>query len=324
MNKFTFILLSIGVLSGCASNVRNDVSLYEQEISNSAHDITVLKSSIAKHNQNMRNYKSSISESNDTIRNSKAKLAKSKLGISKSKRYLSENSDIFVGGRCIRPSLGSKPEPYCETQSEAKEHGLAYCSMSAGCDAAMYVASDELDTFSKRFLASEACSRMVSELKNEGYSSDATAVNALEALSDTGCSNESSGFWSAIGKGLGCMMSASIKIAKIQSYVNCTERKANTCYSSYTNWKDKPEKRKNECLTNVRSIATHSSNIPQYERNIISSLNAVQKNEKNIENSSKSIFVAKKELESKQARNEKYARLLAERKKTIAYKLYGE
>ena len=246
MKKLLVILAAIGTLSGCASSIRNEVNRYEQEISSSEQNISILESRIERESNNISNYQSSISNSTNSIRNIKGRIENARSVISRSKAYLSNHSDVFVNGQCIRPSLGPKPRPYCESRSEAKEHALAYCSMSAGCDAAMLVASDELDTFSKRFLASEACGRMVAELRNEGYSPDSTALNALEALADTGCENESDGFFSGLLKLGSCVMSVSAKLAKIQSYTNCTERKAESCYSSYTSWLTAPESRERE------------------------------------------------------------------------------
>lgn len=322
MKKLLNIILASMILSGCASNVRENINRYEREISSSQHNILILESEIAKENDNIRNYKSSISASEESIKKYKENIDKAKNGLLRARSYLSENSDVFINGQCKRPSLGPQPRPYCESWDEAKEHALAYCSMSAGCDATILFASDELDTFSKRFLASETCSRMVSELQDEGYSPDATAVNALEALSDTGCNNEGSGFFSAIIKGLGCVMSASIKLAKINSYINCTERKAKACYSSYTNWQNKPEKRQRECTVNVKNIAIYKNDIPKYEKWITVKLSSIQGNKKKIENSSNTLSVVKQSLEREKDSHERYTRLLEKTKNTFAYELY--
>ena len=324
MKKLLNVILSSMILSGCASNIRENISRYEREISSSQHNILILESEIAKENDNIRNYKSSISASEESVKKYKENIDKAKNGLLRSRSYLSENPDVFINGQCKRPSLGPQPRPYCESWNEAKEHALAYCSMSAsaGCDAVILFASDELDTFSKRFLTGEACSRMVSEFQDEGYSPDATAVNALEALSDTGCNNEGSGFFSAIIKGLGCVMSASIKLAKINSYINCTERKAKACYSSYTIWQKNPEKRQRECMINVKNIAIYKNDIPKYEKWITVKLNSIQDNKKKIENSSNTLSVAKQSLEREKNRHERYIRLLEKTKNTFAYKLY--
>ncbi|PCK30506.1 hypothetical protein [Pseudoalteromonas piscicida] len=324
MKEILVLVVAIGFLGGCASNVRNEVNRYEHEISSSRNNIAILESKIARENENIENYKSSISKSNNSIRDNKQNIERARIGISRSKAYLSSHSDVFINGQCIRPDFGPKPTPYCSSRSEAKEHALAFCSMSAGCDAAMLLASDELDTFSKRFLASEACSRAVHELRNEGYAPDSTAVNALEALSDTGCSNESDGFFAFLGKVSGCIMSASIKLAKIQSYVNCTERKANSCYSSYTDWLGAPENRERECLENFGNIDTYANAILKYERQIAENERSIRSKKQNIKSSSDSIAQAEQELARERERNSKYNRLLAERKKTLAYKLYGK
>jgi peptidoglycan hydrolase CwlO-like protein len=324
MKKLFVLVAAIGILSSCASSVRNDVNRYEHEILISQKNISRLESKIVRQNSNIKIYRSRISELNNSIRNNKANIYRARGEITRSKSYLSANSDVFLNGQCVRPHLDPKPRPYCESRSEAKEYALAYCSMSAGCDAAMLLASDELDTFSKRFLASEACARAVHKLSNEGYSPDSTAVNALEALSETGCSNEGSGFFSFLGKVGGCLMSASIKLSKIQSYVNCTERKAESCYSSYIDWKEKPVKRQRECLTNMANIATYTSGIPKYKQKIEASRNAIQKNKRRIQITSNLIAISTKSLEKERERNARYSRLLAARKKTIAYKLYGK
>ena len=312
------------MLSGCASSVLNDVNLYEREISSSEKNISTLESKIARVENDIRNYKSIISRSRDIIRNNTQRIKNARSEVSKSEAYLSSNPEVYINGQCVKPSLGPKPKPYCESRSEAKEHALAYCSMPVGCDAAMLVASDELDTFSKRFLASEACSRAVQELRNEGYSPDSTVVNALEALSDTGCSNESTGFWSFIGKVSGCLMSASIKLAKIQSYVNCIEQKTEACYSNYKSWLSSPEKRKRECIDNVRKIDTNIARIAAYKRQIADSKQSIQENERNIKNSLSILAEARKQLEQEKERKARYSRLLSERKKTLAYKIYGK
>lgn len=323
MKKLLNIILAAMILSGCASNVRENINRYEREISSSQHNILILESEIAKENDNIRNYKSSISASEESIKKYKENIDKAKNGLLRSKSYLSGNSDVFINGQCKRPSLGPQPRPYCESWDEAKEYALAYCSMSAGCNAVILAASDELDTFAKRFLASEACSRMVSELRDEGYFPDSsTAVNALEALSDTGCNNEDSGSFSTIIKVLGCVTSASIKLAKINSYINCTERKAKACYSSYTSWQNKPEKRQRECMINVKNIAIYKNDIPKYEKWINVKLSSIQDNKKKIENSSNTLSVVRQSLEREKDRHERYTRLLEKTKNTFAYKLY--
>jgi hypothetical protein len=256
------------------------------------------------------------------MQDKKTKIGKAKSEVIKSRSYLSSGSDFFINGQCVKPGLGPKPKPYCESESEAKEHALAYCSMSAGCHVAMVLAGDELDTFSKRFLASEACLRSVHELRNESYSLSSTALNVLEALSDTGCSNEDSNFLSFAVKGVGCFMSASIKAEKIQSYMNCTKNKSKSCYSSYKNWRNQPERRRLECLSNVKNIDKNKEYIFKHKKEISIIKKSIIENKNNIEASLKSIALSKQELKKQENRNEEYARLLAEKKKTLAYKLY--
>lgn len=103
---------------------------------------------------------------------------------------------------------------------KAEQHALAYCSMSIGCDIVVELFGDKLDNMAKRFFASEACSRAVSELRNENYTPDQMALNAFDALVNAGCSSESEEFI----KGVSCVTKASLIGVKFIAFMECVER----------------------------------------------------------------------------------------------------
>ena len=323
MKKIVLICMTTLLVTGCASSVRNDVNRYQQEISSSSRSIERLESDIAKSNKDIRVSQSNIVSSKNKISSANSSIKHAENRISSSKQYLSRNRDTYISGRCVMPNLEPKPRPYCESRTKAREHSLSYCSLSVGCDVALIAAGDELDSFSKRFLASEACSIAISGLKNEGYSADTTALNALEALSDTGCKNEGSGFWSGLASLAGCTMSFSIKAAKVQSYINCVDNKADACYSKYTEWRNKPSSKLYKCNQNLSILRKESKNISQHKGVISKQEQHIRKNQKKITALRKKLSNDEKKLSAAKSRLSKYRKLMAKRKKTLAYKIYG-
>ena len=114
--------------------------------------------------------------------------------------------------------------------------------------------ADNLDTFEKKFLASEACSQMVNEIRGSNYSTDDTTINLLEAGSDEACNQNVDGFWSGLGKMVGCGMSMSIKLSKINAYSNCVNERSNKCHERYLEWKEEPYERQKQCKSNIQNI----------------------------------------------------------------------
>lgn len=188
-------------------------------------------------------------------------IQSSQSSINKSSRYLKYNSKAYVNGGCIKPARNRKPEPYCNTQKKAKEFSLSYCSMSIGCDVALLTMDNRLDTFSKRFLASEVCSQAINHLRGDGYSADDTIMNIFESGSDSICGGTVNGFFSGLWKLAGCISSASIKIQKIEAYSNCINSKAKNCYSEYTYWINAPMKQKKSCENEVKNISHQEKKI---------------------------------------------------------------
>jgi len=231
--RFFYNFLCLLMASGC-STIKKDINNLEQNMHRSSIEISKLEKKRVELRTKLTRVRSAT-------------------------HYLATHKSSFVNGRCITPSRGSKPSPYCPGLNAAKKHALAYCSMSIGCDAILLTASSKLDSFSKRFLASESCQRAVAKLANKGYSVDMTVVNAIEALSDTGCNNEGNGFLSSIGKFIGCTASLTIKLQKIAVFTNCVNRNQSSCYQKYSTWLNRPSTLYSGCRDNLRIVQSESS-----------------------------------------------------------------
>lgn len=323
MSKLILSYLTIVLLSGCASNIVNEVRWLEREISDSSQNIAKLETQILLINQKMQDSKAQISSLEKSLSESNENIANAKRILSESEQYLASNLDVFIDGQCVRPKSGRKPKPYCDSRKAAKEHALAYCSMSIGCDVAMVAMDEKLDSFAKRFLASEACSQMVSRFNNEGYSPDSTVINALEALSETGCSNKESGFWNTLGKIAGCVASASIKLQKIQSYFNCVNKSEDACYAKYKDWLNVPIDRQNACIAHLDNIKSQPNLILSYEQQVANNKMLIEQHSHTFKQNSISIAIVEGQLKEERKRQAMNARLLEEQKKTLSYKIYG-
>ncbi|WP_027390274.1 hypothetical protein [Chrysiogenes arsenatis] len=318
------VLVTSALISGCASSIKKEVAGYEYHIQDSAQKSSRLEMEIKGIEQKIAATNSEISEAKQAKAKKERMLRELSNSKDSSKRWLSNNRDVYVNGQCITPDHGKKPEPYCPSRESSRKHALAYCSLSVGCDVAMLAVGDELDTFSKRFLASEACSRSVAALQNKGYRADQTVLNAIEALSDTGCRNDGEGFWAGLAAFGGCMMSASIKITKINAFKNCVTNNQNSCYSKYTEWYQEPSQRKSSCSSSVNSITEYERKTPIYRREVAQYGNTIS--EQNIEVSRLNTELTRKrsQLSEQNERNRRYSELLQEKKKTLAYKLIGK
>ncbi|HID99357.1 MAG TPA: hypothetical protein EYP59_03605 [Thiotrichaceae bacterium] len=214
MLKKTIVVLPLLFTTGCATNIK----------------------------ENVHNYRQQISESENSIQDSES--------------FLQNNPDLYVGGTCIKPRRGKKPEPFCESKKKAKEFAVGYCVMPLGCDAGMAL-SDDLDSFSKKFLASEACSQLVNELRGDGYSPEDTMVNILESGVDSLC--EEGGFWSIIT----CTTSVIMKFQKVAAFSSCVDKKSEDCYSNYNQWRNGPQKRQESCEEHVANINSERKKLEQ-------------------------------------------------------------
>ena len=325
LKNLIMVLISISFhfyLVGCAASIKKEICHFEQQIKTIQNNINYLNNDIVKLNEQISDSENYLISTKNEEKQLEDNIDFSKKKIASSIRHLKSNPDVFVNLKCVTPSHKRKPEPFCNSQTKAKEFGLSYCSMSAGCDVALFVAGEKLDSFSKRFLASEACSRTIHELNRVGYTPDKIALNALEALSDTGCSDMNvDGIFTGLLWLTSCTMSYSIKMAKIMQYVNCVDRETENCYENYLNWRDEPSKRRNLCQKNVSQFYKENDNLKLYTEKLKNEREVISVLEKRIVDYKAKLKEKKSNLLIKEKKLTKNRLKLKEKKDSIIYKL---
>ncbi|CAH2030051.1 hypothetical protein [Trichlorobacter ammonificans] len=183
--------------------------------------------------------------------------------INRAEKYLNNNPDVYVENTCVTPARGPKPKPLCESKEKATEYALARCAISyKGCDATLSLLGGKLDTFSKKFLASEICDRLVEHYQGNSYNSYTTARNAMEAVADRGI--ERGGFWGVVGG----VTKLAIEAQKYDDFQRCRNNESSRCYNAYVDWWNGPFNKKEQCENSVKTIAASKDDIETYEYRI--------------------------------------------------------
>ena len=190
------------------------------------------------------------------------KIKSSERSVRSSLSFLNSNSDVYVNSECVLPSRGPAPDPFYTTREESKKNAIAYCAGPLGCSALGMMASDELDTFSKRFLASEACSELVRRKRGENYNADDTTLNMLEAGLET--KQADGGFFGFLAG----VASVSMKLQKIAKYKACVSNRTDKHYNRYIEWRDRPSELKDKCERHVRNIKQEKRKINLYRERV--------------------------------------------------------
>ena len=151
---------------------------------------------------------------------------------------------------------------------QAKEHSLAYCSLASGCSLALLALNDNLGSFERKYLASEAYAASVNTLQNKGYSADMTLLNAFSAAVDVGCERESQGFWGALTKGASCLSAATIAIERAAAYFGCLSRTKARCLATTRDWYNAPSQQLEQCKEQIARIS-ESENVISRSKKII-------------------------------------------------------
>lgn len=196
------------------------------------------------------------------VSNYEEKIRSSERSERSSLSFLNTNSNVYVNSECVLPSRGPAPDPFYTTREESRKDAIAYCVGPLGCSAVGMMASDKLDTFSKRFLASEACSEMVRRQRGGSYSADSTAVNMLEAGLET--KQQDGGFFGFLAG----VANVSIKLQKIAQYQACVSNRTDKHYNRYVEWRDRPSELKAKCERHVRNIKQERRKINLYRERI--------------------------------------------------------
>lgn len=198
----------------------------------------------------IRSYEYQIDQQNELIQNSE--------------KSLSNNPNVYIKGECRLPQRRSKPEPFCDTKEYARNHAVARCAIAyKGCDLALKSLKDNLDTVTKQFLASEACSRLVAKLQKEKYTPSDAFENLVGTISSDRC--EKGGFF---GKLFGCTTKVAVELAKFDKFQKCYTSEANGCYAKYVNWYNEPFDRQEKCQKNIKQIADSKNSISDLEYEI--------------------------------------------------------
>ncbi len=194
-----------------------------------------------------------IDELRNDINITKQFIEKNEKSQKESKYYLEHNSTL-INGECTTPPLEPKPDPFYDTKEKAKHYALAYCSVSFGCRVGVELARDKLDTGAKRFLASQSCTLMVRNYQKNDTLIGETMFNLLDAVSYEGCDDSGDGLFSSIMQGGSCVMSGTIKLVRVQQYINCIAYKTEEFHNTYLDWKNAPTKKKTECEKDLKIV----------------------------------------------------------------------
>lgn len=309
------------ILSGCATNLKQEVGRLEA-------DNVRLRTSIQNNEGRVEALKATIEAAQSGIARERAnvnflqmkKLPEHKSSLDESRAYLasSEGRTIYFNKQCILPPHGSKPKPFCESRQDAREFALAYCAMPLGCDAAMALADNKLDSFSKRFLMSEACARSVAALQGEGYSADQTLVNALESATDSLCND--SGFWAAVG----CLANGMVKISKAAAYLDCIDTSGDRCYRNAVNWKETPKRRQHVCMEHIDNIEKRSKEVAATQEIIQRSLKSLDEYQARVPSARAEIATLEKQLKKDYEQNTRNNAQIKEIKSSVLWSLGRE
>jgi len=189
-------------------------------------------------------------------------LQQSNTLIRDAKTSLAENPDVYDGENCFEPKRGLEPKFSCHTAQQAKETALASCAISyKGCDAVVELYSNELDSASERFLASQACEAMLAEMQGGSLDPGRVIVDGITAYAKDRCEN--GGFF---GKLFTCPYAIAGEIVKFADFTSCVDKQSTMCLENYQNWKNGPSRRKVECESNLATISREADNVAATSR----------------------------------------------------------
>jgi hypothetical protein len=245
------------------SSEKNNVVInkYDFTANKETWDNVLLKKKITDQETKIRKIQNKIDDKKELI--SKAKKKKQK-----AKNYLENNLSNYTNNICLRPPLAKKPKPFFDTEEKAQKHALAYCSVSFGCRVGIELAKNKLNTASKRFLASQGCTLLLKDYMGNNTLSEETMFNLLDAVSYEGCGSESEGILSAVFKGGSCLMSTATRLTRASQYVNCISYKTGKFHTTYLDWKNEPQKKKDDCDTNLKLVNNSPQIITEYKKEI--------------------------------------------------------
>ncbi|MDY0301840.1 MAG: hypothetical protein RBQ99_09695 [Trichlorobacter sp.] len=326
MIRLPITLMVVIMVSGCATGLKQEVSLLESENARTQKIITAQQVQLADFNNRISNASRDISSARESSERSRKSLAEHQTSISRSQSYFNskEGRSVYVDNRCILPSRGEKPQPFCGSRAESREFALSYCSMSIGCDVALSMFDDKLDTFSKKFLASEACSRSVAKMHNMGYSDDQTIVNAFSAAASSACNNQREGIFAMIGKAWGCLTAGAIYLQKLESYQKCLNREGDRCYNNTLSWENAPAQRRNVCQNHISNIAERKKEIASANAELKRNQKLILESENLITQYNSKIQSLQPGLQRAQTRFTSNNARLDEIKNSVQWKLFGD
>lgn len=181
--------------------------------------------------------------------------------IRKAKTSLAENSDVYDGQNCFEPERGLEPKFSCHTAQQAKKTALASCAISyKGCDAVVELYSNELDSASERFLASQACEAMLAEMQGGSLDPGRVIVDGITAYAKEGCKT-SEGTFGVFGQFVSCITAGAGELQKFGEFTSCVDKQSTLCSENYQNWKNGPSRRKAECESNLATITRETDDI---------------------------------------------------------------
>lgn len=166
------------------------------------------------------------------------------------KQWLLKHPNVYKNNSCNIPERSSLTRPPVHIQSMDEASNLAWfvCGIQwKGCDI-LLSNNNKLDTVSKKFLAGESCSAVISSATGGKYNPYEAPVGAAGALGDKYISE---------GKKLrGYLLKGGAEIYKAASFVRCLSEKE----KEYKDWVD-PSRLKKTCQNKVSILHKNHSDI---------------------------------------------------------------
>jgi uncharacterized protein YlxW (UPF0749 family) len=237
------------------------INKYNFTANKEAWDNVLLKKKITDQETEIKKIQNKINDKKELITKAKKKKQEAQ-------KYLENNLSNYTNNICLTPPLQKKPKPFFDTEEKAQKHALAYCSVSFGCRVGIELAKNKLNTASKRFLASQGCTLLIKDYMGNNTLSEETMFNLLDAVSYEGCGSESEGILSAVFKGGSCLMSTATRLARTSQYINCISYKTKKFHNTYLDWKNEPQKKKDDCETNLKLVNDSPKIITEYKKEI--------------------------------------------------------
>jgi hypothetical protein len=186
------------------------------------------------------------------------------------------------GGRCLRldpATPPSRPALAC-APGEARSYALALCALStgasAGCEGLAQGLGSDVDSATRQFLTSGACSALVARLLDESASPEEllgealgdAVIGGLDALGDSALDSEN-----VLGVLFGAYVKATALAAKMAKFGRCLDTASARCSNAHRRWQQQvaetlqtPARLETACQNDLRALHEAQRLLPDLER----------------------------------------------------------